>query len=210
MSSSPPRKSGFGSATHFSFLLYLTSDSEPTEESSAPKDTSKRDESSTAAEESTSGQTETGGSDKAQKDTERGNDDAAKGGDDDVQHASKEGSDPSLVGSTEKGKVKMTGSGVPGSHSALFGLTPDGKKSNDADYSGKNLPSKDDKGDKKEDKEKEEKEKEQGKGTKGDTSSRAPAAEGVKDQMHDPRVAEKGHGGKAVESEGSGKPGSGA
>ena len=100
----------------------------------------------------------------------------------------------------------MTGTGVPGSHSALFGLTPDGKKSTDVDYSGKNLPSANEKDEKKDD----DKEKEQGEGTGGDTSSRAAAGGAVKEQMHDPRVAEKGHEGKAVESEGSGKPGSGA
>ncbi|KAJ9607510.1 hypothetical protein H2200_007588 [Cladophialophora chaetospira] len=38
-----------------------------------------------------------------------------------------QGPDPALVGDSDPSK-KLTGTGEPGSHSALFGLTPDGKK----------------------------------------------------------------------------------
>jgi hypothetical protein len=37
-------------------------------------------------------------------------------------------SDPNLVGPEDTHNLKMTGEGAPGSHSAVFGLTPDGKK----------------------------------------------------------------------------------
>ena len=49
-------------------------------------------------------------------------------GDDGQEHASVEGTDPS---SQDKSGGKLTGSGAPGSHSAVFGLTPDGHKFND-------------------------------------------------------------------------------
>jgi len=42
-----------------------------------------------------------------------------------------QGPDPALVGDAHA-KDKLTGTGAPGSHSALFGLTPDGKKSTEA------------------------------------------------------------------------------
>ena len=79
----------------------------------------------------------------------------------------------------------MTGTGAPGSHSALFGLTPSGEKSKDVDYSGTKPPSGDTEGSKEE-----KREETQGEGTGGDTSSRAPTGAGVKDQMNDPRVDE--------------------
>jgi hypothetical protein len=48
---------------------------------------------------------------------------------DDVQHAGSAGRDPNTEGEdTLAGDhPKMTGTGAPGSHSAVFGLTPDGK-----------------------------------------------------------------------------------
>lgn len=42
-----------------------------------------------------------------------------------------QGPDPALVGDA-KDHPKMTGQGTPGSHSAVFGLTPDGKKYDDS------------------------------------------------------------------------------
>lgn len=45
--------------------------------------------------------------------------------DDDVQHAEQQGRDPNTEGPDHP---KMTGTGAPGSHSAFFGLTPDGKR----------------------------------------------------------------------------------
>jgi hypothetical protein len=42
-----------------------------------------------------------------------------------------QGPDPALVGDANP-KEKLTGTGEPGSHSALFGLTPDGKKNTEA------------------------------------------------------------------------------
>lgn len=44
---------------------------------------------------------------------------------DDVQHAESQGRDPNTEGPDHP---KMTGTGQPGSHSAFFGLTPDGSK----------------------------------------------------------------------------------
>ena len=83
----------------------------------------------------------------------------------------------------------MTGTGAPGSHSALFGLTPDGKVSKDVDYSG-SKPQEgaasdevDAKGGGTEEKNDEKRAEEQGAGTGGDTSSRAPTGAGVKDQL---------------------------
>ena len=43
----------------------------------------------------------------------------------DVQHAESQGRDPNTEGPDHP---KMTGTGQPGSHSAFFGLTPDGSK----------------------------------------------------------------------------------
>ena len=121
-------------------------------------------------------------------------------GDDNTQHATQGGDDPSLVGSAEKGRVKMTGTGAPGSHSALFGLTPDGHK--ETETSSKTTAPKPAHGD----------DQSKSADVDTDTSDRIPAGEGkggVESQLNDPRVAEKGHEGKAVESEGTGKPGSG-
>src|SRR5271156_2261478 len=109
---------------------------------------------------------------------------------------------------------KLTGRGAPGSHSALFGLTPDGHKESKADYSssGKVQPaySKEDNtaasgegatftG----------KNQEKAEVTTEDTGSHAPTGEGVSEQLEDPRVAEKGHGGDNMPADGSDKPGAG-
>jgi len=110
--------------------------------------------------------------------------------DDNVQHATKQGEDPSL--DTKTGK--WTGSGEPGSHSAVFGLTPDGKTYDDTQSHTTKL-----------------REKNEGRTEGGtDTSSRNTAAPGIADQLNDPRVAEKGHEGKADYGNSSNKPGAGA
>lgn len=134
--------------------------------------------------------------------------------DDDKQHASQLGEDPSLVTSNEAKSGKLTGTGTDGSHSAVFGLTPDGHKHNDtkstADAiaaSAKNDSDKRDSGIGQDERRTDE----------GDSSSakQGTTSEGVgtgkvADQMHDPRVAEKGHEGKAnYGDDGNDKPGSG-
>ena len=107
-----------------------------------------------------------------------------------------DGHDPNLVGPEDTHTMKMTGSGEPGSHSAVFGLTPDGKKhdettgtttapkaahSKDSAIGGGTIP----------------------KDSESSTVSSSNQARGggVAAQMNDPQVAEKGHGGQAVESE---------
>lgn len=118
--------------------------------------------------------------------------------DDSVQHASKMGEDPSLVKSNER-SGKLTGQGVDGSHSAVFGLTPDGHKFDDTKSSvGKSLGSHDDKSSSKGTSKAEE-----------DTGSRAVDSGKVAEQMHDPRVAEKGHDGQASYGDDGNKPGAG-
>ena len=112
------------------------------------------------------------------------------------------GEDPNLQGPADVSKVKMTGDGAPGSHSAVFGLTPDGKTYNDTTKgSGVSKPV-----------HSEETAIGGGTAAKDDTdASRATTGSGVADQMNDPRVAEKGHEGRAVESTGGAgdKPGAG-
>ena len=100
------------------------------------------------------------------------------------------GNDPATIESSGK---KLTGTGAPGSHSALFGLTPDGHKETDVNYD-TSKPPQDNSG---------------GNEASGDTGSRAPEGQGVSEQMNDPKVAEKGHNGQAVEDSSSGKPGAG-
>jgi hypothetical protein len=119
--------------------------------------------------------------------------------DDTVQHASQIGEDPSLVTSSEIKAGKLTGSGADGSHSAVFGLTPDGHKFNDTKSSiGKSLVHS-----------------EGGSGEKGtskdkeDTGSRGVGTGEVAEQMHDPKVAEKGHEGQASYGDDNNKPGAG-
>jgi hypothetical protein len=104
------------------------------------------------------------------------------------------GQDPSVVDDKSR---KLTGTGVPGSHSALFGLTPDGHKESEVDYSGTKPGGGDDAAG-------------EG-GASGDTGSRAPEGSGVKEQLDDPKVSEKGHGGDSTTTdESSGKPGGGS
>ena len=112
------------------------------------------------------------------------------------------GEDPNLQGPADVSKVKMTGDAAPGSHSAVFGLTPDGK-THDETSKGSTMS-------------KPAHSKESaiggGKAVTGDTdASRGTSGAGVAEQMNDPKVAEKGHGGQAVESTGDAgdKPGAG-
>ena len=88
-----------------------------------------------------------------------------------------QGPDPALVGpAVGDGNArtsKLTGTGTDGSHSAVFGLTPDGHKHDETD-STTTAP-----------KPAHSKETSLSQGdSSNDTSSRAPAGEGVKDQMH--------------------------
>ena len=107
-----------------------------------------------------------------------------------------DGQDPNLVGPEDTHTLKMTGAGEPGSHSAVFGLTPDGKvhdetsgtttapkaaHSRESAVGGGTIPKDSE--------------------SSSDTSSNQARGGGVADQMNDPQVAEKGHGGAAVESE---------
>lgn len=94
----------------------------------------------------------------------------------DLQNSS-QGRDPAVV--DDKGTKKLTGTGVPGSHSAVFGLTPDGKKHDETTSdSGPVVPAselgKPHKKEKQEDKA----------NPSNDTSSRAPDSAGVAEQMH--------------------------
>lgn len=83
------------------------------------------------------------------------------------------GPDPALVGDVKT--TKLTGSGTDGSHSAVFGLTPDGHKHTDTTHgstpikpahSAKTTVSKEERGD------------------ANDDSSRAPTGQGVSEQLH--------------------------
>ncbi|KAK5465205.1 hypothetical protein LTS15_001768 [Exophiala xenobiotica] len=113
---------------------------------------------------------------------------------------SSQGRDPAVI---DKGnEKKLTGTGVPGSHSAVFGLTPTGEKITDTDSSTTaprpaHSKSRDDTA------------------GGGDNSSRAPAGgEKLTEQMHNPR--DQGPKGlertdpvSGVESSDSSKPGAG-
>jgi len=111
-----------------------------------------------------------------------------------------QGPDPALVGDTGKSS-KLTGSGVDGSHSAVFGLTPDGHKHTDTHHgvtpvkpahSSETAVS--------------------GKNEDRDTGSRAPAGEGVAEQMNQADTGKKGlERTDPVSSSGGsdGKPGAG-
>lgn len=118
--------------------------------------------------------------------------------DDGVQHASLEGQDPSLE--KERGG-KLTGTGQDGSHSAVFGLTPDGHKFTDTKHhagGSAHMPrAEEDANDR------------DPEGASNDPSSRGTGSERVADQLQDPRVAEKGHEGKAEYTESDAKPGAG-
>ena len=109
------------------------------------------------------------------------------------------GEDPAVL--TSNKDKKLTGTGQPGSHSALFGLTPDGHREKDADYGGAGGSASTG----------ETTEEDATATSSGDTGSRAPEGGGVKEQLHDPRVAEKAHGGDGVGTEdAAGKPGAGS
>ncbi len=133
----------------------------------------------------------------------------SSGGDDDHQGPN-QGRDPNVVDVKDK---KLTGTGAPGSHSALFGLTPDGHKETEADatttapkaaHTGEKKSATGDGGEETEDAA-------EGKATSEDAGSRQPEGAGVKDQMDDPKVAEKGHDGAAeTTTDDSGKPGGGS
>ncbi|RMZ78296.1 hypothetical protein DV737_g3940, partial [Chaetothyriales sp. CBS 132003] len=104
----------------------------------------------------------------------------------------------------ELSKLKLTGNAAPGSHSALFGLTPDGKvhtetfnstaaptHSTATTVGGGRQTTSD--------------------GETGNTPSTAASGAGVAEQIHDPRVAQKAHGRDVDESTGaSGGAGAGS
>ena len=126
----------------------------------------------------------------------------------DVKDTSEEGhkSDPSLVGPEDTHSIGMKGDAAPGSHSAVFGLTPDG-------HAEKNTDSKTTMG-----KVKDGAEKAMGGGTKpsggedtSNTSSTAAGTGGVADQLQDSKMGSGGQGGpEGHAGAGSGdKPGSG-
>ncbi|KAK5096791.1 hypothetical protein LTS08_007281 [Lithohypha guttulata] len=116
---------------------------------------------------------------------------------DKVQHASRIGKDPSLTETNEGRGSKLTGTGVDGSHSAVFGLTPDGHVNKDTSSQTTKLsehnPSSADTG------------------VGPSPSDKNRGVEGVAGQMNDMRVAEPEHSGKAEYQPGSdNKPGMGA
>lgn len=113
--------------------------------------------------------------------------------DDNVQHAEEQGEDPSLE--KQKGG-KLTGSGVDGSHSAVFGLTPDGHKFDDTTKATTTVPETHDQEKKQE--------------SQGDVGSRDVGSGKVAEQLHDPKITEKGHGGESEStSADNSKPGHG-
>lgn len=115
----------------------------------------------------------------------------------DMQHASRQGQDPSLV---KDGSSKLTGNAAPGSHSAVFGLTKDGSTFDDTARGQQNSG-----------KIQSVSEREGNPQGSLDNSSRKPVGAGVSDQLNDPRVAQKGHGGAAeYDNDNSTKPGAGA
>lgn len=120
-----------------------------------------------------------------------------------VQHASQIGEDPSLVKSREAETGKWRGEGAPGSHSAVFGLTKDGKAYDDTSNFLPGAPKSTTKGaDSKRDS-----------GIGGDTGSRASGTGSGKiaEQMNNARAAEPAHGGSAeYQPEDTSKPGFGA
>lgn len=121
---------------------------------------------------------------------------------DKVQHASQIGEDPSLTKSREAETGKWRGEGVPGSHSAVFGLTKDGKAYDDTASFMPGEPKSSTGEDSK---------RETADGA--DTGSRATGTGSgkVAEQMHDPRVNEPAHGGSGeYKPESSSKPGHGA
>lgn len=128
-----------------------------------------------------------------------GSDDASAPSQDDKQNSS-QGADPALVGDSNSDK-KLTGSGADGSHSAVFGLTPDGHKHEDTTHGTTPLkPAHGGKGKKDKD-------------DKNDDSSRAPTGNSeVKEQMNAPDTEPKGLERKEPAPTGAssdGKPGAG-
>lgn len=122
-----------------------------------------------------------------------------------VQHASRMGEDPSLVQDQKLKDGKLTGTGVDGSHSAVFGLTPDGHKYKDT-KSKTTAPVRADSGTGEAEGTKEEKEIGDGKVDEPGKQGK----EGVAEQMNEPRVAEPEHEGKAeYKPDDSTKPGAG-
>jgi hypothetical protein len=91
---------------------------------------------------------------------------------DDFQHAETRGRDPNTEGEdTLSGNhPKMTGTGVPGSHSAVFGLTPDGKTDTNTKSGATPV--------------KPAHSKETSNTSSGDTGSRAGGGEGVSEQVN--------------------------
>jgi len=133
---------------------------------------------------------------------ESGSDDASNAPTSDHQNAS-QGPDPALVGDANPEK-KLTGSGVDGSHSAFFGLTPDGHKHEDTSHvTTAPKPAHGDKG--KSDK--------SDKNDKNDDGSRAPTGNSeIKEQMNAPDTGAKGLERKEpapTEASSDGKPGAG-
>lgn len=119
-----------------------------------------------------------------------------------------QGHDPSVEGPSDPqalGQIKMTGEGAPGSHSAVFGLTPDGQKHTEtnstttaprAAHSGESAVG----GGKQADES----------ASSGNPDATAGSSAGVADQINDPGVQTKGHGGAPESSAGPGeKPGAG-
>lgn len=120
---------------------------------------------------------------------------------DDVQ-SPRQGKDPNLVEASTSGGSGLKGEGVPGSHSAVFGLTPDGQKYDDTKHSSTSLkPAHSSK---------------LGESTSSDAGSRAPTGQAISQQLNDPRVNERGVAGSGSNASsglpsttGSGKPGAG-
>lgn len=106
----------------------------------------------------------------------------------------------------EKDRGKWTGTGTDGSHSAVFGLTPDGHTFNDTSkHSGGSGPPEAESESTGENSKKHES------AISGeDIGSRDVGSGKVAEQTHDPRVAEKGHGGQAEYTQSDQKPGAGA
>lgn len=122
---------------------------------------------------------------------------------DKVQHASQMGEDPSLTKSKEAESGKWRGDGVPGSHSAVFGLTKDGKTYDDTANFVPGGP-KSTTGD-------EDSKRDSGVGTDSGSRASDSGTGKVAEQMHDPKVAEPAHSGSAeYKPDSSTKPGHGA
>ncbi|KAL2411163.1 hypothetical protein ABEF95_006989 [Exophiala dermatitidis] len=91
-----------------------------------------------------------------------------------------QGPDPALVGD-RSGGVKLTGTAEPGSHSAVFGLTPDGHKETKTSHKSTPPVPADQLG-----------KGHHHKAERNDDSSRAPTGQGVSEQLHRPETGPKG------------------